>query len=58
MGVGEGHDPDSLLADKQGLIKGNNQGNKEVASYASLRLTTTCSKADDVSAPQDSGLID
>ena len=37
------------------MINGCNQGNKEVASYASLRLTTTCSKADDVSAPQDSG---
>ena len=36
-------------------IKGNNQANNEVANYASLRLTTTCSKADDVSAPQDSG---
>jgi len=54
-GVREGHDPDSLLADKQELIKGSNQGNKEVASYAALKLAMTCSKADDVSAPQEPG---
>jgi len=52
--VGESQNPDSLFADKQGLIEGNNEGIKEVADRTSL-LATTCSKTDDVTSPQESG---
>ena len=46
---------DSLLADKQELIKDNNEGNKEVADRTTLCLATTCPKTDDVTSPQESG---
>ena len=53
--VAESSNPDSLFANKQELIKGNSEGNEKAADCTSLRLTTTYSKADDVSTPQKSG---
>ena len=53
--VGESQNPDSIFADKQELIKGNKEGNKEVADLTSLCLVTTRPKTDDVTSPQESG---
>jgi len=53
--VVESSNPDSLYANKQELIKGNSEGNEKATDCTSLGLTTTYSKADDVSTPQKSG---
>jgi len=53
--VVESRNPDSLFANKQELIMGNSEGNETAADCTSLRLTTTYSKADDISTPQKSG---
>jgi hypothetical protein len=53
--VRESQNPDSLFADKQALLKDNNESNNEVADRTSLCLATTCPKTDDVNSPQESG---